>query len=268
MQAISSDVLSVWHRSGRGRRVLAAVLFCAAALMCAQTQAGEFTTYEVLSAKDAINGLPRAQKLLEGEFSAGASTTQQTPVVNFQSTDERRRLGFPGALPFPVDPPGDHLNLAMNITADVDIPTAGTWSFGVNSVGGFRLSIDGNSMQRNGLGAGDKIAPFTFDQAGTYALDLTYYQHGTGGQLELFDAEGRFHRFRARGASWNLVGAANTGGLSLSALSDAVTPLPPDLGNVSPFDAAPDISAVPEPAGLAMLSIAAPWLLRRQRRPS
>ena len=242
----------------------AALILCAGATNSARGTPCDFNTYEMVSSRDGVNGLHRADKLLAGDFTCGSSATQETPVVNFESND-RERMQFPGALPFAVDAPGDHQNFAMNITGQVEIPEAGVWSFGVNSAGGFRLEIDGQSMRRNGLGATrDRITPFTFQQAGTYALDLTYYQHARNAKLELFASEGRFHRFHARGADWHLVGDSGDGGLALADNGAVTAPADTDpSGNVG---SDLELAAVHEPSGLIFVSVAVPWLLRRRRR--
>jgi hypothetical protein len=265
MRFMLVGIMSIGGRLRRnGLPIATALTLCVGAATAARGAPYDFNAYEVTSFRDGVNSLHRADKLLEGDFTVGNSATQETPVVNFESND-RQRLQFPGALPFAVDQPKDSQNLAMNITGEVDIPEPGVWSLGVNSNGGFRLTIDGQSMHRKGIGAGgDRIAPFTFEEAGTYALDLTYYQHARNAKLELFDSEGRFHRFHARGADWHLLGDSGDGGLAL-ADDSAVTPPadPPSNDNVGPDL---ELAAVPEPSGLILVSIAAPWLLRRRRR--
>ena len=79
-------------------------------------------------------------------------------------------------------------------------PSSGQLDLGVKSNGGFHLQVGDESMQRKAFhGGSTRVVPFSFEQAGTYAVDLTYYERAPRATLELFASEGRFHRFGARG---------------------------------------------------------------------
>jgi hypothetical protein len=253
----------------RAARLAAMMILCASATLPARGSTGEFATSECVAANNGMSNLARADDLLAGSMSSKSSRTGECSVINFKDANEAGRMYFPGALPFPVSEPHNDHNFAMHITGDVEIPQAGNWTFGVKSNGGFHLQIGDDSMQRKAShGGATRVVPFSFEQAGTYALDLTYYERAPRATLELFASEGGFHRFRARGADWHLVGDSADGGLCLEGDS---TPPSSDSGAPgisSPSDTTTITSdaSVPEPSGLMVCLVALPWLLSRRWR--
>ena len=85
-------------------------------------------------------------------------------------------------------------DLAAEIFAYLNFPTAGYYRFGVNSDDGFKLQV-GTPGQTNGTvifttdvgkGASDIPFSFTVPQAGLYPMRLVYYNGGGGAALEFF----------------------------------------------------------------------------------
>lgn len=110
----------------------------------------------------------------------------------------------------------DHFVIEANYR--VYIPTAGDWTFGVNSDDGFKLeltngidpprvmSFDGTRSQA------DTLATFNFAQPGTYNLRLVYFENAGDAAVELFAAPGSWTTFGATN-TWRLVGDVAHGGL-------------------------------------------------------
>jgi len=109
-------------------------------------------------------------------------------------------------------------DFVIEATGFVTIPSAGQWSFGVNSDDGFSLELDNGvdsfSMSYPGLrGTSDTIATFTFTQAGPCALRLVQFEHLQGASGELFAAQGAYGAFSA--GAFDLVGDTANGGLAV-----------------------------------------------------
>lgn len=250
-----------------GRLAIAAT--CAMLANFARGATAGFTVTQDVASGITINSLARADDLHAGIIASSQSSTGDYSVVNFRAPNESTRLHFANAAPFPVAEPRHDHNFAMHVTGEVDISKAGAYSFGVKSNGGFLLQIGGESMHRNASsGSSTKIEPMNFAQAGTYSLDLTYYEHAPNASLELFASEGRFQRFHARGADFQLVGDSAAGGLEFAAAIDSF----PSAGNTadpsdvaSPGQVTSDAS-VPEPDGMLLSLVAVPWVLTRRWR--
>ncbi|NQT51813.1 CotH kinase family protein, partial [bacterium] len=142
--------------------------------------------------------------------------------------------------------PGTFINQDVNdfvthVTATVTIPTAGAWTFGVNSDDGFRLTLTGavttqvtNSSTAAGSdtisfanprGPGDTFGVFSFAAAGDYELELVVYERGGGAEMELFAAAGARTAFDA--GAFDLVGDTPNGCLAVES-----EPISDDTGAV------------------------------------
>ena len=149
--------------------------------------------------------------------------TERPTTINYLNTGTGAH--FAGDLPFP----GTQLNVDANdfvvlATASVVIPTAGPWTFGVNSDDGFSLELSRQphvftSSYPSARGAGDTLAVFDIPEPGTYALRLIYFERSGGSELELFAAPGSLSSFSS---AFHLVGDTAAGGLPVAELASLI----------------------------------------------
>jgi hypothetical protein len=193
---------------GWTRTIVITVVLLAAGRSAASS--GEFTVQEATSAGEPIHSFNQAWRLLDGQFAASSAQTTADPYIDFTNASD-----FPGTLTVGAEKPRANQKFAVEITGQVDIPTAGTWSLGMISRGHANLVIDGKNL-RSGAGRTTRVKPMTFDQAGIYQVSLTYFARTASPKLELYDSPGKFHRLHAHGADFQLVGDATDGGLPLA----------------------------------------------------
>jgi hypothetical protein len=248
--------------------LLACALFCNAA----NASEGDFVVSQTISDGAPIHSLRLANRLLDGEVPGHTAASGDFPVINFMHPGDYSQSRFPETVPFPDNASDDRENFAMNITAQVIIPAAGVYSFGVNGEDGYRLTVGMHKLRTTTVHRSmTRIKAFKFAAPGDYDLDLSYYEHVGGAELELFASEGRFHRFGARRAKWELVGDVADGGLALVGPDDA--PVvdsgdPPTVGGGDPpLGADPSgAGSLPEPTGTALLAVlTVAWVGRRVR---
>jgi len=114
----------------------------------------------------AINNLAQAQSVIDTPSNQTFAKSETAPVINY--------LNSGGAGEFTGDRtyPGLVINVDSDLfvtkaTGIVHIPTAGAWTFGVNSDDGFSLNVGGQTSSYDGLrGASDTFKTFTFATAG------------------------------------------------------------------------------------------------------
>jgi hypothetical protein len=142
-----------------------------------------------------------------GVVSANAS------VINYFNTGGDGRYG--NNEPFPGQVIGvDVDDFVVLATATITIPSAGAWTFGVNSDDGFRLNIGSFEVAHpSPRGPADTLAVFQIPAAGDYPLRLVYYERGGGAGLELFAAAGS--RTGWDSTNFRLVGDTSSGGLAV-----------------------------------------------------
>jgi hypothetical protein len=118
-------------------------------------------------------------------------------------------------LPFPGHAIGvDVDDFVIEATAIITIPSAGSWTFGVNSDDGFRLNIGSFEISHpSPRGPDDTLGVFTVPAAGDYPLRLVFYERGGGAGLELFAAAGS--RATWDSTNFRLVGDTARGGLAV-----------------------------------------------------
>ena len=223
--------------------------------------AAESRTFSVA---EALISPSNRSRLADAHF---VSSNRQFEVINFQNASDPSPLHFAGAVPAPQPATAAHQQVAMHITALVDVPSAGSWSFGVFGNQSFHLATNSQSFS----GRGARMVPLTFSQAGDYALDLTTLGSAASPRLELFATEGRFRHFASNGASWRLVGDSADGGLALDSFSNDSNA--PSVGNAittsqSPLTVTAEIPTVPEPGLLLGAALAALLLAHRPIRSS
>ncbi|MFO1524323.1 MAG: lamin tail domain-containing protein, partial [Kiritimatiellia bacterium] len=132
--------------------------------------------------------------------------TQIIPRFNFLGEGAEGRFG--DNLTLPVWAAEHYVN---RVTGTIILPSAGPWTFGLNSDDGGRISVDGNIVMDDPTthGPQDHLATVTL-AAGPHTIDAWYWEASGGDSGELFAAAGSF-------SSWNaamrLIGDTAAGGL-------------------------------------------------------
>lgn len=167
-------------------------------------------TVRQVSKNGNINGLADALNLL--------ALPPTSPTVLMSTTDIRETInilgeGADGHYAFNSAPPGgaaDHY--VIEATGFVTIPTAGTYTFGMNSDDGGRILIDGNPLitDDNGHAPQDNLASITLT-AGTHSFQVVMFEMAGGDEVEFFAAPGTHTSFDA--GLFRLVGDVANGGL-------------------------------------------------------
>ncbi|WP_254509681.1 PA14 domain-containing protein [Anatilimnocola floriformis] len=133
---------------------------------------------------------------------------------------------------------GDQDNFVIEVTGKIFIPSAGDYTFSVNSDDGFGLTFSGGPGTVNlttvagdndgtsttgtaaprlrrstGRGSVDTFGVFNFSAPGYYDLNLVNWEGNGGANLEFYGAPGAFTSFAATN-TWHLVGDTDNGGLA------------------------------------------------------
>ena len=163
-----------------------------------------FTVREVHSTST-INNLATSDALLSG-IGVASEVTEVHPTLNFLDTGNDGNFGnnqiFPG---------GGGDDFVLQGTATIVIPTAGIWTFGINSDDGGRIRVNGiNVVVDDSLhGVQDHLGTINLS-AGTHTIDAMFFERGGGASIEIFAAPGSFASFDS---SMKLVGDTDAGGL-------------------------------------------------------
>jgi hypothetical protein len=151
-----------------------------------------------------------AQEVLDTPTQQGRVAWANTALLNFgyDGSFSTSNLVAPG-----LDAGQGADGMILEATARISIPTAGEWTFGVNSDDGFRLTVGGNAAEYPTPRAlGTTLATWTFAAAGEYDLRLVYFNTSGPFSVELFAAQGKHEAFNE---NFRLVGDAALGGLSV-----------------------------------------------------
>jgi hypothetical protein len=122
---------------------------------------------------------------------AGAVRTLTTTHLTVSRRTEGGGEIFP-TQPFPAPwNAGAVSNLAARYTGYISVPSAGTRTFGVHSDDGFRLRINGALVAEHPppRGPGTTTGTYNFPAAGSYPIQLDWYENG-GGDIVQFFQEG------------------------------------------------------------------------------
>ncbi len=135
------------------------------------------------------------------------------------------RGNYANDIAFPGQGFNDINDFVLEAEGAIIIPSAGNWSFGVNSDDGFSLDITGHGQNFSmshpqPRGPADTIQAFNFPQAGVYDVRLVFYERGGGAGCELFAAQGNISSFNP--SDFKLVGDTANGGLALAGLSGEI----------------------------------------------
>ena len=193
---------------------------------------------------------------------SGNVVNYQAPVININDNDTQGNYGGDSLYrsdPDQANPNSDTVNnISLLATGTIRVPAAGTYTFGVRSDDGFRLTIldrqngtvipfsgtggDANTQLNNGtlqaaVGRDDVDSFGTINlPAGDLPIQLLFFEGDGGSGVELFAAPGALTTFDA--SQFDLVGDVANGGLEL----------------------------VPEPGSAGLLGLAALGLIARRRR--
>ena len=146
---------------------------------------------------------------------------ENAPVVNYLDTNGAAH--YTGDSAFPGMTIGqDGSNYVLEATGTITIPSAGNWTFGVNSDDGFRVDLTKGSSSfsfeyPNPRGPGDTLRTFYLPQAGDYDVRLIYFEQGGGAEVEFWAAQGSYSGFDY--GAFHLVGDTTSGGLAVRSQS-------------------------------------------------
>jgi hypothetical protein len=179
-----------------------------------ETAVSGFAVYNYV-ANVQVCSLFQAEEVINNPAQQGQVFAENAPVINYFNTGDGSHYAnestFPG-LTMNVD----QENFVVRATATLSIPSAGDWTFGVNSDDGFRLTVGGQEMAYpDPRGPGDTLQTFSFTAAGQYSLELVFYECGGGSEVELFAAKGAFAGWDP--SNFRLVGDVANGGLAVTA---------------------------------------------------
>lgn len=174
-------------------------------------------TVTYYKATGTVDSLTAAEQVISNPARRQGTATEQATVINYFNTGEPGH--FDNDRPFPGTQMNvDVENFVILVTGKVLIPSAGEWTFGVNSDDGFGLTLTRGTRtytmsHPSPRGPGDTLEVFNVAQAGQYDLRLVFYEQGGGSELELFAAPGRRNSFSA--TYFRLVGDIARGGLQV-----------------------------------------------------
>jgi hypothetical protein len=142
-----------------------------------------------------------------GSAQIAADVTVVVPVVNFLGDGSDGHYG--NNRPFPSGGPDEH---CIRATGTIVIPTAGAWTFGLNSDDGGRIRINGVDVMVDDSNHAptDHFGTITLP-AGSHTFEVIMWEGGGGDEVEFFAAPGTFNTW---GAQFKLVGDTANGGLA------------------------------------------------------
>ncbi len=177
-----------------------------------------------------IGSIATAQSIVDTPAFQSWVKTENPATINYMTLGASGHFAFDRAFPG-LDLGVTQTNWATKANGRIHIPVAGTYTFGVNSDDGFKLSFTGasfSSVAGTGTtlvggamifdgtrGSADSLGAVTFAAAGDYDTNLLYYQGGSSAGVELFAAPGNFTTF-AGTTAWRLVGDTTNGGLAVT----------------------------------------------------
>ena len=195
-------------------------------LLFSATANGDFIVRDVhslarFSGFDGVN-FAHVDDLLAG-VDLQSEATAASRTLNMFDGDRDTGEGFGLFTPsdrFPNDEVGtDDNNFAIHARGEIVIPAAGEYTFGVNSDDGarIRMEIDGHLRTIHEDDAVHPprsfLIPVTFDSAGTYPVDVFYFERTGQATFEFFATPGSVFLFDPD--DFRLVGDVENGGLQV-----------------------------------------------------
>jgi hypothetical protein len=174
-----------------------------------------------IQATSSITSLDQAEAVIAD--GALARYTENVSTINYYNTGDAAR--FDSDRPFPGTSIGNEAEtFVMLVTGKIIIPSAGTYTFGVNSDDGFRLTLTGasgtfTSYYPDLRGTSDTFGVFDIGTPGIYDVRLIMYENYGGSCLEFFAARGNYSTFTD---DFHLVGDYAHGGIATTGMGDNV----------------------------------------------
>ncbi len=171
-----------------------------------------------------ISSLATAEQVISTPSMQSSTATEMAPYINYLGAGTSPHFGSDRAFPsLTVGSTAQYY--VIQATGYIVIPTAGQWTFGVNSDDGFGLTVtngtDTFSSSYPGVrGSADTLSTFTFAAAGSYSVRLVYFQNTGGSQVEFFAAQGNYASFNS--SAFHLIGDTANGGLQLEPFADTI----------------------------------------------
>lgn len=162
--------------------------------------------------RSTVGSVDQAEQLVRGGVA-----WRENPVTNFYDTiafeDASETVAFTDAPHNP--PPGwtnisdNHDNFAVVATAEIYVPAPGVWTFCVASDDGFKLTVSGFGATYSSDAGSRSFTPSLLQcdlpAAGTYSVNLLWYEQGGGAACEFSVARGSQSAFSTD--AFRLVGA-------------------------------------------------------------
>jgi len=180
-----------------------------------------------------VNDIYQAIDVISNSSQQSFFVDSRVPSINYMGNGGGGHYG--GDLPFSTQTIGDDINdFIIRATTTIMVPTAGNWSFGVNSDDGFRLTLSRGGVDYVSeypwpRGPSDTISTFNLPSAGEYTATLIMYERAGGASVELFAAPGTLGSWNSN--DFDLVGDVANGGLAslISVPSGPSSPLRTDI---------------------------------------
>ncbi len=183
--------------------------------LLANVPAGFSVTF--YKATGTVDNVAMAEAVIANAGLRSTIAREQAHVINYFNT------GSPGNFDQDRAFPGTTMNVDVEdfvilATGTVMIPSAGNWTFGVNSDDGFALTLTRggkvySSSYPDPRGPGDTLSAFNISEPGPHNVRLVFYERGGGSELELFAARGSYSSFSP--THFRLVGDVGKGGLQV-----------------------------------------------------
>jgi len=184
-----------------------------------------------------VGNLSTAETVIDNPSQHQAVFAENVEYINYYNTgghgrDDTGENSFPG-----LTIGQDTDDFVVDATATLTIPSAGEWTFVVNSSDGFSLSLedgtDSFSIEYPDMrGPGDTLGVFNVTTPGQYDLRLIMFERAGGSEVELWAAEGDYGSWNA--ADFHLVGDTAGGGLAVE--GDVVTGYEDSYGSLIETD--------------------------------
>ena len=173
---------------------------------------GEFNvTY--YKANITVGNLPTAESVISNPSYQSQVIAETSSVINYNNTYCPGH--FANDRPVPGGS-GDLDDYVIEATAILQIPSIGSWTFGVHSDAGFSLELTGPGSfymdYPSSRVPADSFAVFNVATPGAYNLRLVFFERGGWSGVELFAAQGSHASFSSK---FHLVGDIADGGLQV-----------------------------------------------------